>query len=206
MLKLKANYKFKQENRVIDAPLGEALNPNDYNCIDWNSETKKVEIIFQNETYIEIQSTVPEILEILNYDCTKEGVNFTEDTFDHQEDEHKQSQYFKTFEEFDMNEVDLKEFCIKAGFIQKEKINLLETVFSGFATIQEDLKELTIIPKEIDYNSIEIEGIQTKDYPDYCDAFVSYAEYKDGTVLTENQMDELNAGEIIIGDPGKYIV
>jgi len=45
--------------------------------------------------------------------------------------------------------------------------------------------------KKIDYNSIEIEDIDMKDFPDFCDAFVSYAEFEDGTELTDEQLDEL---------------
>lgn len=46
--------------------------------------------------------------------------------------------------------------------------------------------------KNININSIEIEGIDIKDYPDYCDAFISYAEYKDGTILNDEQVEKLN--------------
>ena len=43
--------------------------------------------------------------------------------------------------------------------------------------------------KKIDM--VEVEDIDWKDYPDFCDAFVSYAEY-DGKPMTEEQLDELN--------------
>ena len=40
---------------------------------------------------------------------------------------------------------------------------------------------------------IEIEGIDTKDYPDFCDAFISVAYWKDtGEELTEEELEELN--------------
>lgn len=39
--------------------------------------------------------------------------------------------------------------------------------------------------------NIEVEGIDTKDYPDFCDAFISSADY-DGKPMTEVQLDELN--------------
>lgn len=38
----------------------------------------------------------------------------------------------------------------------------------------------------------EIEDLNHRDYPDYCDAFVSYAEHEDGTPLTEEELDTLN--------------
>lgn len=33
------------------------------------------------------------------------------------------------------------------------------------------------------------------DYPDFCDAYISYAEFKDGTVLTDAQLEQLNDEE-----------
>tara|TARA_R110000796_G_scaffold52905_2_gene124535 strand:+ start:814 stop:999 length:186 start_codon:yes stop_codon:yes gene_type:complete len=39
--------------------------------------------------------------------------------------------------------------------------------------------------------NIEVEGIDTNDYPDFCDAFILKADY-DGKPMTEVQLDELN--------------
>ena len=40
-------------------------------------------------------------------------------------------------------------------------------------------------------DSIELDGIDTTDYPDFCDAYIVYAEYR-GEVMTTEQLDELN--------------
>ena len=40
-------------------------------------------------------------------------------------------------------------------------------------------------------DNIEIEGIDTKDYPDFCDAFIASADY-DGEPMNDEQIDELN--------------
>jgi hypothetical protein len=45
--------------------------------------------------------------------------------------------------------------------------------------------------------NVEVDGIDTTDYPDFCDAFISYAEYN-GEPMTEDQLDELN-------DDGEFI-
>lgn len=53
---------------------------------------------------------------------------------------------------------------------------------------------LTINIMKIDVNkleNIEVDGIDTGDYPDFVDAFISYAEI-DGVELTDEQLDELN--------------
>ena len=47
---------------------------------------------------------------------------------------------------------------------------------------------------EFDYrkcDNFEFEGIDHKDAPDYCDAFVSYAEFY-GRECTEEELDEIN--------------
>ena len=37
----------------------------------------------------------------------------------------------------------------------------------------------------------EVDGIDSSDYPDFCDAFFSYAEYEDGTPLTDEELEQL---------------
>lgn len=43
----------------------------------------------------------------------------------------------------------------------------------------------------INKNSVEIDGIDKADYPDMCDSYFSYAEFIDGTPLTDDQLDKL---------------
>ena len=40
-------------------------------------------------------------------------------------------------------------------------------------------------------SDVEVDGIDTADYPDFCDAFIAYAEY-DGKEMTDEQLDTLN--------------
>ena len=47
---------------------------------------------------------------------------------------------------------------------------------------------------EIDFSKItdvEVEGIDTRDYPDFCDAFISSCEYK-GREMTEEELQFIN--------------
>ena len=39
--------------------------------------------------------------------------------------------------------------------------------------------------------NVEVDGIDTSDYPDFCDAFIASADY-DGKPMTDVQLDELN--------------
>ena len=40
-------------------------------------------------------------------------------------------------------------------------------------------------------DNIEVDGIDTADYPDFADAYIANADY-DGTPMTELQLDEIN--------------
>jgi hypothetical protein len=40
--------------------------------------------------------------------------------------------------------------------------------------------------------NIDVDGIDYNDYPDFCDAFISYAEWDDGTPLSDDELDKLN--------------
>jgi len=50
---------------------------------------------------------------------------------------------------------------------------------------------VTLDGKPVDVSSIEIDGIDTSDYPDFVDAYITYAEYEDGTPLTEDELMKL---------------
>ena len=62
--------------------------------------------------------------------------------------------------------------------------------------------------KTVDYkkiDNIEIDGIDTKDYPDFCDAYISSADY-DGKPMTDEQLDELNEdGDYVYGHIMDYL-
>ena len=38
---------------------------------------------------------------------------------------------------------------------------------------------------------IEVDGVDPRDYPDFSDAYFSYACYEDGTPLTDEELDKL---------------
>jgi hypothetical protein len=46
--------------------------------------------------------------------------------------------------------------------------------------------------KEIDLRSLEIDGVDPRDYPDFSDAYISYALFTDGSELNDQEMDQLN--------------
>lgn len=45
---------------------------------------------------------------------------------------------------------------------------------------------------DIDHGSIEIEGIDMNDYPDFVDAYIAAANFDDGTPLTDEELNQLN--------------
>jgi len=40
--------------------------------------------------------------------------------------------------------------------------------------------------------NIRVEGVVPNDYPDFADAYVSYAEHNDGKEYTDKELDKLN--------------
>ncbi len=54
----------------------------------------------------------------------------------------------------------------------------------------------------LDYSKIddvELDGVDTRDYPDFCDAFIASATYK-GKEMTEKQLEKLNNDSSFIYD------
>ena len=45
---------------------------------------------------------------------------------------------------------------------------------------------------KVDLDTVEIDGIDTRDYPDFSDAYFSYAEDHKGRELTDAEIDSLN--------------
>lgn len=48
-------------------------------------------------------------------------------------------------------------------------------------------------------DNIELDGIDTNDYPDFCDAFIVSADY-DGVEMTEEQLEALNEDYSFVHD------
>ena len=46
--------------------------------------------------------------------------------------------------------------------------------------------------RQIDYDSLEVDGIDMRDYPDFCDAYICSGTYDDGEELTDDDLDSLN--------------
>ena len=52
-------------------------------------------------------------------------------------------------------------------------------------------EEISLRGKPVNINSIEIDGVDRRDHPDYADAYISYAEYADGTELNDEELELL---------------
>ena len=46
--------------------------------------------------------------------------------------------------------------------------------------------------KRVDVGSIEVDGVDAGDYPDYCDAYVMRATFEDGEQLTDSDCEALH--------------
>ena len=52
-------------------------------------------------------------------------------------------------------------------------------------------KDIVINGKPVDLKSLEVDGVDSSDYPDFADAYISYAEFTDGTPLSDVELDTL---------------
>ena len=61
------------------------------------------------------------------------------------------------------------------------------------------IQDTSIELNNIDISSIELDGVDSQDYPDFSDTFVSYALWKNGQELTEEELIALTDqhGELI---------
>lgn len=73
-------------------------------------------------------------------------------------------------------------------FESTKPIKLSEILSGGVA-------RMTLNGKPINTKSIEIEDVDPSDFPDFVDAFISYAEYSDGTALTDEELEALSDQE-----------
>jgi hypothetical protein len=54
-------------------------------------------------------------------------------------------------------------------------------------------KSIMLNGKQVDVNSIEVDGIDRSDYPDFSDAFISKAFFVDGTELSDVEVQQLES-------------
>jgi hypothetical protein len=60
-------------------------------------------------------------------------------------------------------------------------------------------KGIVINGKEVDYASLEIDGVDSSDYPDFSDAYFSAGYFTDGTPMSDEELDQLadTYGELV---------
>jgi hypothetical protein len=46
------------------------------------------------------------------------------------------------------------------------------------------------------YFNVEFDDVHGWDAPDFCDAFISYAEHEDGTPLTEEELEAIEPDQV----------
>ena len=50
--------------------------------------------------------------------------------------------------------------------------------------------------KEINYDTLEIDGIDYNDAPDFSDAYFCYGEYTDGTKIEDGVLEDLSCSDL----------
>ena len=81
---------------------------------------------------------------------------------------------------------------LKESILRSQIHILIKEILKEKKTSINENEGMMINGKSVDIGSIEIEGIDTRDYPDFSDAYAVYAKFEDGTPLTDSELDELN--------------
>jgi hypothetical protein len=68
---------------------------------------------------------------------------------------------------------------------------LAENKLTKNAQLLKENWQVTLDSKPVDVRSIEIDGIDPADRPDFSDAYITYAEFEDGTPLSEDELMRL---------------
>jgi hypothetical protein len=68
----------------------------------------------------------------------------------------------------------------------------LENTLGFDSGANRDPKTGNLMSKKINWKSLKFEDIDPKDYPEFVDAYVSYAEYEDGSALTDDELEKLD--------------
>jgi hypothetical protein len=45
--------------------------------------------------------------------------------------------------------------------------------------------------------NIEVDGVYGWDAPDFCDAYISYADFEDGTPLTDEEIEKISDSDFV---------
>jgi hypothetical protein len=53
-----------------------------------------------------------------------------------------------------------------------------------------------MVDKLLDYATIELDDVEFSDYPDLCNAYAVYAEWSDGTPLTDKELEDIPSDTI----------
>ena len=71
------------------------------------------------------------------------------------------------------------------GYVEWEEVTCQKCEGSG-------VSDEAITWDEIDWDTAEFDGIDRRDAPDYCNAFITAVDFKDGEALTDKQLESLD--------------
>ena len=91
----------------------------------------------------------------------------------------------------DISNLDIKDFTNVNHFVEYVK-GELEKLKPNYQPTDEDNDVPT---DDVNTRTVKFEDIDPKDYPAFTDAYISYAEFDDGTPLTEDQLKWLKENE-----------
>jgi hypothetical protein len=88
------------------------------------------------------------------------------------------------------------EYCPEHGLMECGGMYEMSTVAGSMAPVmgvpESTNKGIVINGKEVDKASLEVDGVDSRDYPDFSDAYFSAGSFTDGTPLSDEEIDQLS--------------
>lgn len=68
--------------------------------------------------------------------------------------------------------------------------NMTREEYTAYYLSESKKNEIKFNGKKVDLNTLEVDGVDSNDYPDFVDSYITYAEYSNGKKLTDDELDD----------------
>ena len=66
--------------------------------------------------------------------------------------------------------------------------NMTREEYTAYYLSESKKNEIKFNGKKVDLNTLEVDGVDSNDYPDFVDSYITYAEYSNGKKLTDDEL------------------
>jgi hypothetical protein len=93
---------------------------------------------------------------------------------------------------FHKGDIDYSEYSHSPSAPYQQVAAIAREIGLDEAKKEDSMEEATTLSSRVDQSSITLGDVHTWDYPDFADAYIEYAEFNDGTPLSDEELNQLN--------------